>query len=278
MAETVTYSDLRIIKKKTPTSFQSRSPGSSGLQKDREVTYAAIRVPETEEEKIYLEPPRTEAKQKALLRRRETCLGFYASLFLLILCVVLLIVSITLGVLYQTSLKNASTPTGLDLLEKLEKLKIWETMSGQQYEFCPESWRPWKGKCYFLSNEKKIWRDGQEYCVSRDSHLALLETLTDLDFMPNSTNDVYWIGVRNINNTWQWHNGTKPRSSVKVHHNSSCAVLSVRGLLDWNCLYLNYWICEKSTVRLQFDPHRKLPLVSVNGMKHIDITNKEGQT
>ncbi|XP_030047667.1 killer cell lectin-like receptor subfamily B member 1 [Microcaecilia unicolor] len=199
----------------------------------------------------------TTTRQKALLQRCQSYHWFFILLFLLILCLLFLVKSVTLGYLYHKCLNEASNQTGLNLPDKLEKLQPGEINRGQEFEFCPEEWRPWKGKCYFVSEEKKGWSSSMVDCVFRGSHLAVVKNSTDLvqrfiglfsyfkGFI--STKDRYWIGLNYVNNTWMWQDGTKSRSP-EVRYNSTCAVLSGERLFDWNCDYRNHWICEKPAV------------------------------
>ncbi|XP_030047668.1 NKG2-A/NKG2-B type II integral membrane protein-like [Microcaecilia unicolor] len=183
MAETVTYSELRFGKGKRPKSSKSHSKGSSVLQRNEKVTNAAIRLHEVSKENVNPESAMTTTRQKALLQQCESHHWFYISLFLLILCLLFLIMAVTMGSLYLKCLNEASNQRGLNLSDKLEKLQPGEINRGQEYEFCPEEWRPWKGKCYFVSEEKKDWNASMRDCVSRDSHLALLKNSTDLIYI-----------------------------------------------------------------------------------------------
>nr|XP_033816991.1 killer cell lectin-like receptor subfamily F member 2 [Geotrypetes seraphini] len=171
---------------------------------------------------------------------------------------------------------KASNQIGVNLPDKLGRQQTGEIYRGQALEFCPEEWRPWKGKCYFVSKEKKDWISSLRDCVSRDSHLALLKNTTDLGFISNSTKEQYWIGLNFTNNTWIWLDGTKSRAP-EIRHNSSCAVISANRLLDWNCDYTNRWICEKVAVQLHFDPEHNLPVTMTNGRKHTVIINDKVQ-
>nr|XP_033785140.1 natural killer cells antigen CD94-like [Geotrypetes seraphini] len=232
-----------------------------------------MRAPEPREEENSSTFPRPKETQQAFPQRCQSYPWFYASLSLSILCLLLLIVSITLGALYHTCLNNAElslNQTRPDLLQK------WEALRGQEYKFCPEEWRPWKGKCYFVSKETKNWNSSQQNCVSREAHLAMLKEPTDREFLP--IGNKYWVGVNYLNDRWVWLDGMESRFPVMSYYNDPCGILISRHLFTWSCSNRIHWICEKPIVQLRFHQDPNLPGISVNGVKHIHIANEKVET
>ncbi|XP_030047709.1 C-type lectin domain family 2 member E isoform X2 [Microcaecilia unicolor] len=202
-------------------------------------------------------------KRTAIQRRSSifTC----AIILLVILCIFLLILSVTLGVLYA-ELSEKDT-----LSEESNGCSLHN--EGPWYEYCPEGWRPWKGKCYFASNETKNWIDSMYDCINRDSHLAMLKNLTDLFqmLMNSSQNNNWWIGIKKMGNTWLWLDGTQIRSSVRDFSGWTCAEVTPAGLSPQQCGIQHRWICEKPIIKLQFELDCNAPAVSVNGVKQVGL-------
>nr|XP_033814283.1 natural killer cells antigen CD94-like [Geotrypetes seraphini] len=271
MSETVTYSDIRFGKRKKLKSSQPRSPGSSVLQEDRQITYAAIRVQEASEEKINLESPRTETRQKA--QQPLSFSWFCAAVFLLILDLLLLTLSMTLGVLYykcQNDAQETLAQTRLDLQDAQKKLQKWELLRGRT-ECCLEEWRLWKGKCFFVSKEAKNWSSSQRACGSLSSQLASLENPTDLKSINISSPDSHWVNMRRTEEKWIWANDTKSRNP-KADLSSNCVVLARNAKYPVNCDEQHRWICEKSAVELHFEQDYNLIMVTINGIKYTEVT------
>ncbi|XP_029441643.1 killer cell lectin-like receptor subfamily B member 1B allele C [Rhinatrema bivittatum] len=216
-------------------------------------------------------------------KKAQRCKSFWtnAEVFLLILFFLQMTLSLILRIFHHRCLNDAQvTPnqTESELKDTVEKLQRWEVLRGRS-EYCPEEWRPWRGKCYFVSSEMKNQSSSLQDCASRGAHLALLlSSPADLSFRTFSTIDAYWVGLIYMDKRWMWLNGAECGSPVHVRDNSPCAVLGVGGLRDWNCDYPNPWICEKPAVQLQIDQDQKLPVISINGVKLANVTNVKLQT
>ncbi|XP_029442557.1 killer cell lectin-like receptor subfamily B member 1B allele C [Rhinatrema bivittatum] len=277
MPETQTYSDKRLGEGtwRNPKPSPPRSTGSSAQQEDEKISYCNIRNPEAVE-KISPESPRMGRNQKA--GRYKSFYWNKTEVILFPLCLLLMILIIR--ILYYTWLNDtevALAQSRSELKHMVEKLQGWEAVRGL-YEYCPEGWRPWRGKCYFVSSEVKNQSSSLQDCTFRGAHLALLENPRDLGSMTSSVKGTYWVGLTYIDKRWMWLNGTESRSPVHVRDNSPCAVLTFNGLFDWNCDYPNPWICEKPAVQLQIDQDQNLPVILINGVKLANVTNVKLQT
>ncbi|XP_029438819.1 C-type lectin domain family 5 member A-like isoform X2 [Rhinatrema bivittatum] len=145
---------------------------------------------------------------------------------------------------------------------------------GRRYEYCPEGWRAWKGDCYFASTESGSWIASLHDCVSRGAHLALLRNLEDLVLMEISRNKKYWIGLHKINNIWIWLDGTELGSSRSGNSLFCAAVTPQAEFSDEDCRARYPWICQKAAVELRFEQGSAFPVVSVNGVKHYNVTEE----
>ncbi|XP_029442566.1 killer cell lectin-like receptor subfamily B member 1B allele A [Rhinatrema bivittatum] len=275
MPETMIYSTIRFGKQKKPKSSQSHPTGSSVLQEDAQVTYAALRVTEASEENINPQSPRTERQRKA--QRSQSSLWFYAALFLLILCLLLLTLPIILGVLYHLCLNDHQVnQTRSDLEDTMEKLQKRGILRGR-YEYCPEGWRPGKGKCYFVSTEIKNWSSSLADCGTRGAQLAFIKQPQDLETINISAPDYYWIALRWKDNKWFWLNGAKSRKPTGVS-SSPCEAVATNALQPRDCDDELRWICEKPALELQVEQDYNLTVIMINGVKLVNVTKVKVQT
>lgn len=205
--------------------------------------------------------------EKATAVPRRSSLMTCIIILLGILCILLLILSVTLGVLYAELLEKVNTSLEDTVPERSNG--HFPQNEGQWYDFCPEGWRPWKGKCYFVSTEKREWRLSLQDCASKGSQLALLKNPTDLILINISGNNEFWVGLRRIDSTWMWFDGSLLSSSTTDLW--TCAVLTTNGLYRQRCVSQQHWICEKSIIKLQLEQNCSLQTLLVNGVKHVDI-------
>ncbi|XP_025072742.1 B-cell differentiation antigen CD72-like [Alligator sinensis] len=70
---------------------------------------------------------------------------------------------------------------------------------------CPETWVLHRGKCLFLSKEKKTWKDSKKWCEQESSKLLITwdwDRTAMLTFLTN-TDTSYWIGLC-FDQRWIW--------------------------------------------------------------------------
>ncbi|KAH1187522.1 hypothetical protein KIL84_020271, partial [Mauremys mutica] len=51
---------------------------------------------------------------------------------------------------------------------------------GTECELCPPEWLLHRGRCYYFSEEKKIWEASKEYCAARKSSLLIFESEAEM--------------------------------------------------------------------------------------------------
>ncbi|XP_014459782.1 B-cell differentiation antigen CD72 [Alligator mississippiensis] len=102
-----------------------------------------------------------------------------------------------------------------DLQQQLDESKraLASARPCQVTDCCPETWVLHRGKCLFLSKEKKNWEDSKEWCKQESAQLLVLQD-QDQTKMPSfltNTDVSYWIGLQRNSNErfkWTWVDGT----------------------------------------------------------------------
>ncbi|NWZ30869.1 CD72 protein, partial [Asarcornis scutulata] len=136
---------------------------------------------------------------------------------------------------------------------------------------CPSGWLLYRGKCLFVSSEKKTWDDSRAECESKYSQLLITKSWsrwTVPTFLKNA-DTVYWIGLQKtsfpwydygwleegepdsdgITDAWFWVDGSLYDRPWQSKLNGSCAVISRGNIKPAPCEAdddLHLWICEKA--------------------------------
>ncbi|NWQ70726.1 CD72 protein, partial [Neopipo cinnamomea] len=136
---------------------------------------------------------------------------------------------------------------------------------------CPSGWLLYRGKCLFISSEKKTWEDSRDECEKTYSQLLITKSWTRWTvptFLKNA--DIpYWIGLQKsslpwydygwleeedpdgqgLSDAWFWVDGSLYERPWQLKSNGSCAIIS-RGIIKpAQCTGpndLHLWICEKA--------------------------------
>uniref|UniRef100_A0A8B9SUJ9 C-type lectin domain-containing protein n=1 Tax=Anas platyrhynchos TaxID=8839 RepID=A0A8B9SUJ9_ANAPL len=136
---------------------------------------------------------------------------------------------------------------------------------------CPSGWLLYRGKCLFVSSEKKTWDDSRAECERKYSQLLITKSWsrwTVPTFLKNA-DTVYWIGLQKtsfpwydygwleegepdsdgITDAWFWVDGSLYDRPWQSKLNGSCAVISRGNIKPAPCEAeddLHLWICEKA--------------------------------
>ncbi|XP_029604628.1 CD209 antigen-like protein E isoform X1 [Salmo trutta] len=142
-----------------------------------------------------------------------------------------------------------------DLMTKFSNLK----------QTCPEGWQRFISRWYFISTEKKTWKESRQDCLERGADLVIINSDMEQQFLL-SFNKRAWIGLTDsvTEETWKWVDGTplttpsywfsqQPDNGRDNPENGEedCVELNTvtwRPVKAWNdqsCLLNRYWICEK---------------------------------
>ncbi|KFO52817.1 B-cell differentiation antigen CD72 [Corvus brachyrhynchos] len=136
---------------------------------------------------------------------------------------------------------------------------------------CPSGWLLYRGKCLFISSEKKTWEDSRDECEKTYSQLLITKSWsrwTVPTFLKNA--DVpYWIGLQKgsfpwyeyswleeedpesegVSEAWFWVDGSLYERPWQSKSNGTCAIISRGSIKPTQCTGpkdLNLWICEKA--------------------------------
>ncbi|OXB71399.1 UNVERIFIED_CONTAM: hypothetical protein H355_002152 [Colinus virginianus] len=108
------------------------------------------------------------------------------------------------------------------------------------------------GSCFYISKQKKTWKESQEFCSTRNSTLLVLKDKVSLPY----DSQFYWVGLSYISerNGWFWEDGTALSGEAKtrtvLHEHNFCASLYGQIIYASNsCSTKQFWICEKDVVQ-----------------------------
>lgn len=132
--------------------------------------------------------------------------------------------------------------------------------NGSEVACCPLHWTEHEGSCYWFSESEKSWPEADKYCRLENSHLVVVNSLEEQNFLQNRlANVLSWMGLTDQNGPWRWVDGTdfdkgfknwRPLQPDNWHGHmlgggEDCAHFSYDG--RWNddvCQRHYHWICE----------------------------------
>ncbi|KAK1211531.1 CD72 protein, partial [Pygoscelis papua] len=131
---------------------------------------------------------------------------------------------------------------------------------------CPSGWLLYRGKCLFISSEKKTWEDSRDKCEKKYSQLLVTKSWSRWT-MPN-TDVPFWIGLQKTSFPWYDYSwleegdpdgkgvsdalfcvdGSVYERPWQSKLNGSCAIISCGNIKPTQCAGpddLHLWICKK---------------------------------
>uniref|UniRef100_A0A8B9ZTW5 C-type lectin domain-containing protein n=1 Tax=Anas zonorhyncha TaxID=75864 RepID=A0A8B9ZTW5_9AVES len=120
---------------------------------------------------------------------------------------------------------------------------------------CPASWQSsGADSCFYISKQKKTWKESQEFCSSRNSTLLVLKDKAKMVSLPQDS-QFYWVGLsyKSEKNGWYWEDGTALSREAKtwtvLYEHIFCASIYGRIIYASNsCFTKQFWICEKGAI------------------------------
>ncbi|KAF7252699.1 C-type lectin domain family 4 member F [Varanus komodoensis] len=73
------------------------------------------------------------------------------------------------------------------------------------------AWKVFERSLYYISTEKKTWHDAESFCMSRDAHLASVNTDKEQNYISSQLDEPAWIGLTDENEegNWKWSDGSR---------------------------------------------------------------------
>ncbi|KAM9204762.1 C-type lectin domain family 4 member A-like isoform 2-T2 [Mergus octosetaceus] len=146
---------------------------------EAEITYAEVKFKNaspTEE----IEVPQKKKQQHE--QHTQTCppwLPWLTSLLLLLVCVALVVVLLVTHVS-----QSCDKPTALQQNHtEWHCILAVPRVKGQDWKCCPEGWRPFQESCYYFSDDWMPWEESQQNCSGMGSHLVVINTKAEQDFL-----------------------------------------------------------------------------------------------
>ncbi|XP_029622273.1 CD209 antigen-like protein 2 [Salmo trutta] len=127
---------------------------------------------------------------------------------------------------------------------------------------CQEGWRYFDSRLYFLSTEKKTWKESRQDCLERGADLVIINSREEQIFLFNLHMRA-WIGLTDsvTEGTWKWVDDTplttgywgtgQPDNGRLFFGQEDCVEIYYRQadpVKTWNddkCGTNHNWICEK---------------------------------
>lgn len=145
---------------------------------------------------------------------------------------------------------------------------------------CPDGWIMDRMSCYlFHTNNRRHWKDANNDCVHRHSHLAIIETAEEFNFLKQQLNHRInthidddsdtsaWVAGRDNNQegTWEWYDGLtntykpftythwghhEPDSGGGEHEEDCMTMVGDKDFhwADYHCNENMFYVCEQSVL------------------------------
>ncbi|XP_057588418.1 C-type lectin domain family 5 member A isoform X2 [Hippopotamus amphibius kiboko] len=115
---------------------------------------------------------------------------------------------------------------------------------------CPSRWDFHQGRCFFLSTSELSWNNSKNYCQTKESTLAIVNTPEKLKFLQDITGtEKYFIGLQyqRAEKRWRWVNNAVFNGNVTNQDQYfHCVTIGLTKTFDAvSCDTVYRWICEK---------------------------------
>ncbi|XP_060135097.1 CD209 antigen-like protein C [Zootoca vivipara] len=125
-------------------------------------------------------------------------------------------------------------------------------------------WKLFGKNLYYISKGKKTWYDAENFCMSRDAHLASILTDEEQTYITSQLTTPAWIGLTDESEegNWEWTDGSRlitqywsagnPNSweNYGDTEEEDCAsIIPSTREKNWsecNCHELHTWVCKES--------------------------------
>ncbi|XP_033015486.1 CD209 antigen-like protein C [Lacerta agilis] len=125
------------------------------------------------------------------------------------------------------------------------------------------TWNTFGRNLYYVSKGRKTWYDAENFCVSRDSHLASVLSDEEQNYITSQLRGPAWIGFTDEKEEgkWEWTDGSRvtkqywheentfhTESKRRLEKDCTSIVPSLAGnnWRDTHCHELRNWVCKES--------------------------------
>ncbi|XP_057634938.1 C-type lectin domain family 5 member A isoform X1 [Chionomys nivalis] len=117
---------------------------------------------------------------------------------------------------------------------------------------CPKDWDLHQGSCFFFSTSESSWNNSRDYCATRGSTLAVVDTPEKLKYLQDIANaEKYFVGLTRQpgGKRWRWINNSAFNGNVtNENQNFHCVTIGLTKTFDAASCDISYrWICERTS-------------------------------
>ncbi|XP_053258168.1 C-type lectin domain family 4 member F-like [Podarcis raffonei] len=154
-----------------------------------------------------------------------------------------------------------------DLLEEAEKAYKKRKLKYQSFFLkggkSSGRWDAFGRNLYYISKGKKSWYDAENFCESRDAHLASILTDEEQNFVTSLLSDPTWIGLTDEmeEGKWEWTDGSRFKKEYWSHNQpphrqqnreieEDCvSIVPASNKYNWKDAYCHEerrWVCKEN--------------------------------
>ncbi|KAI4894932.1 hypothetical protein NFI96_022974 [Prochilodus magdalenae] len=183
-------------------------------------------------------------------RQAAVCLG--------LLCILLLVAIMVLWVQFTTEIDQLQTHNG-KIKDEMGQLQEEKEALQKKYEYVEQ-----RRSFYYLSTEKKSWRESRQYCTDKGADLVIINSREEEEFISKAFGGTEaWIGLTDSDTegVWKWVDGSALTTEFwwtgepnDYNGEEDCGITGFRGAgpdnistwADYPCHHPVVGICEKS--------------------------------
>ncbi|XP_054974436.1 natural killer cells antigen CD94-like [Sorex araneus] len=168
-----------------------------------------------------------------------------------ILCVLLLLATITLGYMFFQCSSKWKIQDNKVTNEKSHTLS--QTIKEKDCDVYQGKWSCCGKNCYYFSKEEKTWNESRKSCQDLESNLIKIDDQEEQLFIQSKIKYSYWVGLhkKGTNSPWMWTDGTGPSwkltfQATTFESEEKCGRLKSINIVDAVCTKEFHFICERN--------------------------------
>ncbi|XP_075594567.1 C-type lectin domain family 2 member L [Balearica regulorum gibbericeps] len=118
-------------------------------------------------------------------------------------------------------------------------------------QLCPQDWQLHGERCYWLSKERRNWKQSKKGCENQESQLVVLQDNKEKEYIKNITGrgtQPLWIGLISSHEKWRWVDNTTFDTNTfgtLQGMDGRCGTLKDTVLEVDTCDGEHKWVCQK---------------------------------